>query len=121
MSEDQRIPTSAPADKPSFTIKVNGNAISTEYQIQLLTVSRSFNKIASAEIRILDGSPASGDFKISNTDDFVPGNKIEILAGYHGNEEVIFKGIVIRHGLRVFNSQPSVLKVECKDEAIKLR
>lgn len=120
MSEDQRIPTSAPADRPSFTIKVDGNAVSAEYQIQSVIVSRSFNKIAQAEIHILDGDPAKGDFKVSNTKDFVPGKEIEILVGYHGNEELVFKGIVIRHGLRVFSNKPSVLKIECKDAAVKL-
>lgn len=120
MSENQRIPTPAPADRPSFTIKVDGGAISGEYQIQSIVVNRSFNKIASAEINLLDGDPAAGDFKISNTDDFIPGKELEILAGYHSDEELIFKGIVIRHGLRVFNSQPSVLKIECQDEAVKL-
>jgi len=120
MREDQRIPTAAPADRPSFTIKVDGNAVSGGYQIQSIAVRRSFNKVASAEIQLLDGDPATGDFKISNTEDFVPGKDVEILAGYHGDEEVIFKGIVIRHGLRVFNNQPSVLKIECKDQAVKL-
>ncbi len=120
MSEDQRIPTSAPADRPSFTIKVDGNAISAEYQVQSVIVSRSFNKIAQAEIHILDGDPAEGDFKVSNTEDFVPGKEIEILVGYHGNEELVFKGLVIRHGLRVFSNKPSVLKIECKDAAVKL-
>ena len=120
MSEKQRIPTSAPADRPSFTIKVDGNAVSGEYQIQSVSVSRSFNKVASAEIHILDGDPAQGDFKVSNTDDFIPGREIEIFAGYHSDEELIFKGIVIRHGLRVFNNKPSLLKIECKDAAVKL-
>lgn len=120
MSEDQRIPTAAPTDRPSFTIKVDGSAISGEYKIQTIAVNRSFNKIASAEIHILDGDPSLGDFEISNTDDFIPGKEIEILAGYHGDEEVIFKGIVIRHSLRVFTEQPSILKIECQDTAVRL-
>lgn len=120
MPEDQRIPAPAPTDRPSFTVKVDGNAVSSEYQIQSVLVSRSYNKVASAEVFILDGDVAKQDFKVSNATDFVPGNMLEILAGYHNNEEVIFKGIILRHGLRVYGNKPSVLRVECKDAAVKL-
>ncbi len=120
MSEDQRIPAPAPTDRPSFTIKVDGNAVSSEYQIESVLVSRSYNKIASAEIFILDGDVAQQDFKVSNATDFVPGNTLEILAGYHSNEALIFKGIILRHGLRVYGNKPSVLRVECRDAAVKL-
>jgi Rhs element Vgr protein len=120
MSDDRQVPTSAPADRPSFTVLVNGNAISGEYQVQGLVVRRDINRIASAEIVILDGDPATEDFKVSNADEFVPGAEIEILAGYHGDEVPLFKGVVIRHGLRVFKNKPSVLRVECRDLAVKL-
>ncbi|RPI25042.1 MAG: phage late control D family protein, partial [Acidobacteria bacterium] len=120
MSDDRLIPTPAPADRPSFKIKVGGTEISAQYQVQALIVERSFNRVASAELRVLDGDPAAQDFKVSNSDDFKPGNDIEILAGYHGNEQSIFKGIIIRHGLRVWQKRPSLLGVECRDKAVKL-
>lgn len=120
MPENQTIPTSKPADQPSFTVKVNGSAIPNELQIQSVVVSRCFNKIASAELSILDGDPALGDFSQSNRDEFAPGNEIEVLMGYHGDETLIFKGLVIRHGIRVYAHKPSVLKVEMKDAALKL-
>jgi len=56
---------------------------------------------------------------LSNKDLFVPGNEIEIKAGYHSDEETIFKGIVIRHNLKIRENQ-SRLIVECKDEAVKM-
>ncbi len=120
MSDDRKIPTPAAADRPSFKILANGSQISDEYQIQAVIVSRSFNRVASADIMILDGDPATEDFKVSNSDEFLPGNEIEILAGYHGDEQSIFKGIIIRHGLRVYKNKPSVLRVECRDAAVKL-
>lgn len=120
MSDDRSIPTPAPADRPSFKIKVGGSPISAEYQIQAVLISRGFNRIASAEIAILDGDPAAETFKASSSADFVPGKEIQIDAGYHGNEQPLFKGIVVRHGVRVVGKKPSVLRIECKDKAAKL-
>lgn len=120
MTEEQRIPTPAPADLPTFKIKINGSEISAEYQVQGVVVTRAFNKVASAELILFDGDPATEEFKLSSSEDFVPGNEVEILAGYHSNEEVIFKGLVVRHGLQVYQERPAVLRIECKDAAVKL-
>jgi Rhs element Vgr protein len=120
MSDDRLIETPAPADRPSFKIRVEGTEVSPEYQVQAVIVTQQFNRVAAADVLILDGDPASQDFKVSNAEDFLPGKELEILAGYHGNEELIYKGIVIRHGLRVYQNKPSVLRVECRDAAVKL-
>lgn len=120
MSEERSIPTSAPADRPSFKILVDGSQISGEYQVQGILINRSFNRIASAEILILDGDPASEDFKASNAAEFAPGREVEIQAGYHSVEESVFKGIIIRHGLQVHQNKPAVLVVECRDKAVAL-
>jgi Rhs element Vgr protein len=117
---DSTIPTPAPADRPSLTIKIDGSAMSAEYQVKALNVARSFNRVASAEIVLFDGDPAAEQFKVSSSQDFLPGNEIEITAGYHGNEELLFKGIVVRHGLRAHNQRPSLLRVECRDKAVKM-
>ncbi|MEM9919702.1 MAG: type VI secretion system tip protein VgrG, partial [Bacteroidota bacterium] len=52
--------------------------------------------------------------------DFAPGNELEILAGYHSDEETIFKGIITCHGIQVRKGKASVLRIECKDEAVKM-
>jgi Rhs element Vgr protein len=120
VSDDRQIPTPAPADRPSFTILSNGTAVPAEYQIEGLVVSRSVDRVASADIFVLDGDPASETFPASDSDHFVPGAEIEIQAGYHGHDETIFKGIVIRHGIRANGRRPSVLHVECRDKAVAL-
>jgi len=120
MPEERRIPTPAPADLPSFKILVDGRQVSAEYQVQAVVVSRSFNRVAEAQLVILDGDPATEDFKASTADEFVPGKEIEIQAGYHGDEERLFSGIIVRHGIRVFQRRPSVLRLECKDVAVRL-
>ncbi|MEF9919180.1 MAG: type VI secretion system tip protein VgrG, partial [Eubacterium sp.] len=49
----------------------------------------------------------------------IPGKKIEIQAGYHSDEETIYKGIIIKHSIKI-KSSASLLIIECKDEAVKL-
>ncbi|HMB91243.1 MAG TPA: type VI secretion system tip protein VgrG [Rhodothermales bacterium] len=120
MSEDRQIPTSAPADRPSFRILINGAQISGEFQVQGIVVMRDVNKVAMAQVMILDGDPATEDFKASNAEDFVPGNEIEIHAGYHSDDQLIFKGLIVRHGLSAKKNKPSLLRLECKDAAVKL-
>lgn len=120
MSDDRQIETPAPADRPSFKILSNGTAISAEYQVQSIVVTRTVNRVASADVIILDGSAAAETFPASDAPDFVPGAEIEIQAGYHGEDESLFKGVVVRHAIRTFQRRPSVLHIECRDAAVKL-
>lgn len=120
MSEDRRIDTPGPSDRPSFTILSNGSPVSAEYQIEAVVVTRAVNRVASADIFVLDGDPAAETFPASNATDFVPGAEIEIQAGYHGSDESLFKGLVVRHGVKALQRRPSVLHVECRDAAVKL-
>jgi len=117
---DRQIETPAPADRPSFKILSNGAAISAEYQIEAVVVTRSVNRVASADIVVLDGDAAAETFAASDGSEFVPGAEIEIQAGYHGQDTSLFKGIVVRHGVKTYQRRPSVLKVECRDAAVKL-
>ena len=120
MSDDREIPTPAPADRPSFKILSNGTQISAERQIEAVVVTRSANRVAGADIVVLDGSAAAETFAASDGAEFVPGAEIEIQAGYHGHDESIFKGVVVRHGIKTHQRRPSVLHVECRDKAVKL-
>ena len=120
MTDDRRIPTAAPSDRPSFKILSDGSPISAEYQIEAVVITRGVNRIAGADIFVLDGDPAAETFPASNAAEFVPGAESEIHAGYHGDEESLFTGIVVRHGVKTHQRRPSVLHVECRDAAVKL-
>ena len=99
MSDERKIDTPAAADRPTYKILSEGSEIRQEYQVKALTVRRSVNRITSATILLLDGDPAKEDFAISSGEEFTPGKIIEIQAGYHSNEEIIFKGVVGCRGL----------------------
>ena len=120
MTFPSTIPTSGATATPTFSIRVNGQEIRGEYQVASISVSREVNKIASAQVVLYDGDPASEQFAISSSQDFVPDAEIEIQAGYQRDEKTIFKGRIVRQSIRIYQNRPSILKVECKHPALRL-
>ncbi len=118
-TNERTIPSDAPKSVCTFTILSEGNEVSKTYQVLSIIVNKEINRIPSATIIIMDGEPAKQTFDVSNQPDFEPGKNIEIKAGYRNDEETIFKGIVIKHGVKVRKTS-SVLMVECKDVSVKM-
>ena len=119
MSEVNVIPSNKPKSVSTYSILVDGNKISEEFTVMSIVVQKEINTITKATLLLQDGSAAEQGFPSSNAEELVPGKQIEILAGYQTDEETIFKGIVIKHSLKVRKSA-SVLVVECRHEAIKM-
>lgn len=120
MFSQRILPNHERTDLVTFSLKVEGFPIGRSYPVMSISVHKEVNKVPWAKICIRDGNVASQDFPVSNDSLFVPGNTIEVLAGYHSDEETIFKGIIIKHGVRVKDQQPSVMEILCKDEAVKM-
>lgn len=112
-------PLTAKTDLVTFSILSNGTEIDSSYQPLSLQVTNEVNRIPFAILVFSDGDTALEDFPMSNKADFIPGAEIEIKAGYHSEEETIFKGIVVRHGIRA-TACGSELVVECRDKAVKM-
>nr|BFF36455.1 VgrG-related protein [Tenacibaculum mesophilum] len=119
MNNTGTIQTSKSADLVTFKILIEGEELSKQYEVKNITVSKEVNKIPTAQIILIDGEASQRDFKLSNEELLIPGKEIEITAGYHSDEETIFKGIVIKHNLRIRASSAQLI-VECKDEAVKM-
>ncbi|WP_299551325.1 type VI secretion system tip protein VgrG [Seonamhaeicola sp.] len=119
MNNSDIIQTSKSADLITHKILIEGDELSNIYQVKSIVVNREVNRIPSAQIVLIDGEAAVRDFKLSNEAFLIPGKEVEITAGYHSDEETIFKGIVIRHNLRI-RENSSQLIIECKDEAVKM-
>lgn len=119
MPNERTIASDAPKSVCTFTILSEGNEVSKTYHVLSIIVNKEINRIPSATIIMMDGEPSKESFDISNKADFEPGKKLEIKAGYRTEEETIFKGIVIKHGIKV-RKNSSVLMIECKDEAVKM-
>jgi len=119
MNNSGVIQTSKSTDLVTYTVLSGGEALSSTVGILSISVSKEINRIPVATIVVKDGDVAKQDFEISNEDLFKPGQEIEISAGYHSDEETIFKGIVIKHSIKVKNGT-SLLIIECKDKAVKM-
>ncbi|RUT69439.1 type VI secretion system tip protein VgrG [Flavobacterium cupreum] len=119
MNNSGVIQTSKSADLVTHKILIEGEELSKTYQVKNIVVQNEVNRIPMAQIILTDGEASERDFKLSNEDLLIPGKKIEITAGYHNDEETIYKGIVIKHSIKI-KSGASLLIIECKDEAVKL-
>ena len=103
-----------------LTVLSNGSAIDASIQIVSVEVSKTINRIPRATIVMLDGDMPEKDFPISNTDAFKPGTEITINAGYDQNEDTIFEGIVVRHGIKISGNNDTRLVIECRDKAVAM-
>lgn len=119
MNNSGVIQTSKSSDLVTHKILIEGDELSKTYQVKSLVVQNEVNRIPMAQIVLIDGEASERDFKLSNEDLLIPGKKIEITAGYHNDEETIYKGIIIKHSIKI-KGNASLLIVECKDEAVKL-
>src|SRR5215831_9360063 len=97
------VPTTQNPDLVSCTILVEGNKISKTHHLSNVLVRNEINKISTATVNFLDGDPSKEAFDISDSDEFVPGQKIEIQFGYHNDTTTIFKGIIITNTHKVNN------------------
>lgn len=104
----------------SFTVKVEGAAIPSTIQVASIDTWSAVNKVPKARLVIFDGSPATQDFELSNLKTFLPGNKLEIAAGYDNKVASIFRGVIVKQGIEIDQTQGSKLVVEVTDEAIKM-
>jgi Rhs element Vgr protein len=119
MSPSRTIQTSRSADLVTTKIWIDGTELPATAQVMNISVEKEINRIPTAKLIFMDGDPSAQEFALSNEDLLIPGKEIEIKAGYHSDEETIFKGIVIKHSLKI-RSANSLLIIECKDKAVKL-
>ncbi|MES2555165.1 MAG: type VI secretion system tip protein VgrG [Bacteroidota bacterium] len=113
------IKTSKSADLITYKILIEGEELPGTYGVMSIVVSKEVNRIPMAQIVLVDGDASQNDFPLSNEDLLIPGKKIEIQAGYHSDDETIFKGMIVKHSIKV-RSGASNLIIECKDEAVKM-
>ena len=103
----------------TFTVYSEGSQIKDDFRVKSITVTKEINRIGSATIEIMSGDMPERDFPLSNDDTFKPGKSIKIEAGYDSENESIYEGIVVSHGLRLPSSGETLMVIECRDFAIK--
>ncbi len=120
MSNEQTIPNTSTHDVITFDILVDGTAISNEYEVISIMVLKEVNCIPTARIEIADGEPSEETFKVSETDDFIPGKDIHIKIGRDSDNKTAFKGIITKHCINIKEHGRPSLVIECKDISVKL-
>jgi phage protein D len=116
-------PLISEGDLPTYKILVDGQPIKDFYQVVSIHTEKEINTISTAQIILMDGEVATENFSISESDDFVPGKKIEIQMGYHATDKPIYTGIIMAQQIKVRSSVNRLiaqLTVKCSDEALKL-
>ena len=105
---------------PMFSIKVQGNAVPNTVQVVSLQSAAKVNSIATATIVLLDGELAGGQFDLSASSIFLPGNSIRIEAGYNEANQLLFEGIITGQTIKIDGAKGPVLEIACSDTAVKM-
>lgn len=119
MPNDRLIPAEGTASTVTSLLRVNGNEVPKTYQVMAMVVNKELNRIPNAKIIIIDGDTSKEDFPASSEDLFIPGKELEVLVGYEADDVVIFKGIIVKHGIKVRQNGQSLLKLDCRDKTFK--
>ncbi len=113
------LPLERGTDVVTLRLTVNGEELPRTLAVLAVEVVRQVNRIPYARLQIGDGNPAAEDFPQSSGDYFVPGNELTLLAGYQGEVEPIFSGIVLSQRITI-RPRSSRLEVICRDPAFKM-
>lgn len=103
-----------------LTISSNGAVLADTIKVIAVSVSKAVNRISTARITIRDGDMPQDKFPVSDLDVLVPGAAIKISAGYGSTANVIFEGVVARHGIHIVGNNEAQLQIECKHKAMAL-
>lgn len=114
-------PESASSKNISFTISIEGKEFDHAYPITNIEVNHHAYRISTASftVSLATKGQISETFDLSESDDFIPGKKLEIKAGYDQKNELLFKGIISSHNLYVKGGIVE-LEIACHNEAIKM-
>lgn len=103
------------ANLSTITIYSNGSLIDTSFSVISIYLRKAVNQVGSAILVIgLDNMRIAGAPEIES-DVFTPGMEIKIAAGYHGDNKVIYEGIVTSNNLQINEVTGPTLHVECRD------
>lgn len=108
------LPFKRPTDTITLTVLIEGTQLPVTVPILGAETVWQANRVPFARLRIGDGDPAKGEFAHSNGDLFIPGKKIVLKAGYHGETDPVFSGVILGQRLMT-RSGASWLEVDCRD------
>ncbi len=120
MNNSRVLPLNDTTGTLTHTVLIGGSETPESFEFVSIVTCKEINRIPAAYITLNDGSSSEEDFEISNSDKLLPGKEIEIQAGYDGKNKTIFKGIIVKHSVRIKENKGSILSIVCKDKSVKL-
>ncbi|WP_010521964.1 type VI secretion system tip protein VgrG [Aquimarina agarivorans] len=118
--KDREIPETSTHDVSTFDIIIDGQVIDQAYQVMSISVGKEINKIPTARIVLRDGDAAEETFQISEQENFIPGKSIAIKIGKDRDNEQVFQGLIIKHGIKIKENGETQLTLDCRDAAVKM-
>jgi Rhs element Vgr protein len=85
-----------------------------------VVVESSLNRLATAQIFVLDGDNRRQRFNAANDARLLPGKQIALAVGPSDEAVTIFQGIIVRQSLRVNPQVGTLLCLELKHAAVKM-
>ncbi|MBW8682918.1 type VI secretion system tip protein VgrG [Chitinophaga rhizophila] len=120
-ADERIIPTPGVYDYTSFEVLINGNRVNNPaYNLRSAVIVKEVNQIPYARLQYLDGDVSDEKFAVSESADFIPGNKIELKTGRDGKQTTVFKGVIVKHAIRAAENGNASLHLDCRDEAVSL-
>lgn len=114
-------PTDLTDQTPKYIIKVNGEVLKDCYELLSISVKHQVNRISIATLSFKGVPDANGNHVFGDGDDFVPGNDIEIFAGYELEEVIsIFSGLITKQSMQANSGCGVQFDLHCKHEAVKM-
>lgn len=104
----------------TLTITTDGSELEDTVGVVSVIVNKAINRIPYARLVVQDGDMPEQDFPVSNRSEFKPGAEIGISAGYGEASDIIFQGVVVKHGIRIGRNNRSHLVVECRDKSVAM-
>lgn len=113
------LPLTKSPDVVTLTVTVDGTELPRSVPVLGVEVVSQANRVPYARLRIGDGDAARGNFARSNGKLFVPGNKVALGAGYHGENKPVFSGVVLAQRV-VVRRGSAWLEVDCRDPVFRM-
>src|SRR3954468_22566404 len=94
-------PSMTGGDVVRITISANGSSLAETVKVGSVEVVKRVNRLPAATLVLDDGDMEQGDFPLSTSKKLDPGVAVKIEAGYGDNQETIFEGVVVQHGVSI--------------------
>ncbi|WP_196893051.1 type VI secretion system tip protein VgrG [Aureivirga marina] len=104
----------------TYEITSNGSAIDESYEVTYIEIENEVNKIPKATLKLFYTAERQEQFSISNADTFVLGNEVEIKVGYREQNNLLFSGVIVKHGMSFNDEDFPTLEIFLQDKSVNL-